>query len=355
MTYCAQQLRKVIRSYHLTLVRSALWSTVLLFVAALRLRQLNAMSDLYLFLGGAIGWLILVLWELFATNKPVKHLARRLRLDSEQTSTFTQDMGLLNHDPSDESTLTMQLRDRALASWVEPVRRVCCVGWWAAGLLVIQAVLVGALWLVHRPQSQPPEFVDHTSQRGQADNPLADTQRPSSTMNQLAHDLLQMRDALKQSDATRTDTQSQQLMDQLNALWQQIQSQLASASMTADQLQSSTSMPISKSQSLQSERWRKRLEEALTDDITTLARQGARFDGPGMISRGTADQLPNPQATPAQGRYHEAMKPGDLTANSSTDRRLLNVPLQYREAVARYFAGKIVTDNKGPKESSLEP
>ncbi|MAX27719.1 MAG: hypothetical protein CMJ19_24760 [Phycisphaeraceae bacterium] len=287
-------------------------------------------------------------------TKPVVVIARRLKLTVKQTQDLRLVMGLLHSPIDDANAFEDALRDRVLTRWQEPLSKAYKVSWIVITVLVFQSALLASMVVFHV------SMLDETSPTlptviatENADETSTDVQQGVTPTDQIATELLRMQQRLKMISQTTTDEQLQAIEEQLNQLWQRI-SVIASDAAATDmpvqsQLQTASHMPLSGVRSLQSQSLRQTLSESLGEDIQTLARLGARFDGPGIISRGKAEQIPTDAANPAKGRYHEYTDKLPSSSSDTVTRRIEQVPPRYRQAVARYLAD---LDNKARNEKA---
>lgn len=300
-----------------------------------------------------IPFFILVYWEMHATSGMIQHLVKRMRLDQNGISEFEQAMGLLNQTHSQTTELTLQLQDRALTRWVDSLTRICHAAPKLISLLLIQTALM--VLLVVLCQMQLPiintESFHLPLEDVQAISPSSDIQNQTPPFDQVAHDLLALRNLLMQADDMMTDVQWDDLLQQINALWQSIKTQWQAMASQSDaqmlSLQSDANLPVTTKVSLQSSSWRQTAMASITSDIKALARRGANFDGPGVLSTGQSTTQADDAATTARGLYHEYQLQQDATSNDA-QRRLQTVPPAYRQAVGAYLMGSQDPNVKGP-------
>lgn len=300
--------------------------------------------------------MIIVTWERCAASNIHTHLARRLKLKPQQTIEFEQSMGLLQSDSQNVSIFTRQLLDRALLPWLVPITQACLIKGKLIVLITVQLISVVLLIMVCHLQNSETQSAAMTFPKDTINSEIHeasnDTQIQPSVKDALAFDLLAMRNQLDSITDEMSDAQLQQVTQQLNTLWQGITTAwqtLAQNQQVSDtQPQIASHMPMTGTQSLSSNVMRKAMADSLTKDINTLAKLGARFDGPGMISRGKSNQADNIAATDAQGRYDEYIDRKYDVTTKSVDRQMNQVPPAYRKAVAAFMAGTADSSNKGP-------
>ncbi|MFG0249372.1 MAG: hypothetical protein ACF8OB_10835 [Phycisphaeraceae bacterium JB051] len=276
--------------------------------------------------------------------QPVVLIARRLTLTEEQTQDLRLAMGLIHSQTENANAFEDTLRDRVLARWQEPLSKAYKVGWIPKVLLFFQSVLLLGMMGYHvfKPAEISPALPNVIASENAVES-SADVQQGPTTTDAIAAALLRMQQQLELITQATSDEQLQKLEDQLNQLWQGVEA-LDSDTVAADmqakpQLQTASHMPLSGARSLQSQALRESLSESLAQDIQTLARLGARFDGPGMISGGASQQIPTTAANPAEGRYHEYADNPASGLSDTVTRRIEQVPPRYRQAVAKYLAG----------------
>ncbi len=285
--------------------------------------------------------LLLMIFRIEMKN-PIGFYARRLKLTEEQTQELRLAMGLLNWESENANAFEDTLRDRVLTRWQESLTRACKVGWVPKVLLLLHGVLLLSMIVFHlsKQRDTPPDLPIVIASENAVES-STDVQQGPTRIDAIASALLRMQQQLEMISESTSDEQFQELQEQLNQLWQGIHamdSDAAAEIPVQSQLQTASHMPLSGSRSLQSQALRESLSESLAQDIQTLARMGARFGGPGKMSRGQSHQIQTPAANPAEGRYHEYT--GKLTPGLSDTviRRIEQVPPRYRQAVARYLA-----------------
>jgi hypothetical protein len=270
-----------------------------------------------------------------------------MRLNPEESDTFIQAMGLLNtKQESQAAILTVQLRNRVLEPWVDRVSRTCNVGRKIMLAIGLQLSLIALLVFLPIASSLPQtiSFSDFLNTMETLAPTANDTQQSNTQINQLAHDLLALRQMLEQFDATLSLNQHQELLARINAAWQSIKQQWQAIMSPSESMHAHSALPLADSKTLADEAWRDATIKSLSTDILQLARRGARFDGPGMASHGNAS-APARAAQQAEGRYHE-YQPSDKAAGQTDTRRLQEVPPVYRQAIGSYLSAQSQSDDQ---------
>ena len=342
---------KLIADSRQTLMRGMCASLVLVVAGEFPVSSYRPTQCIVLQLINALFCLLIVGWLIAAQTHTVGHLAWRLGLKSDRHNDFAQAMGLLSEANTVQPQLTRTLQDRALEPWIKPITRVCHVRHRVLLILFLQFICIIGIWSIvfNRPRLIPLPMPVAEQTANLIDS--TDTQQNTSVMDQLAHALLQMRDQLDAITDQMSSEQMQQIMSQLNASWQGINAHMTTIPQEGQltQLQIATWMPLGKSQTIQSENFRKTLRDALTKDITPLAMRGARFDGTGMISHGQSNVPDSSSANMAEGRYDEQIQTDGMSIHKPIQRRLVDVPPMYRKAVAAFLNGTPAMEAKGHK------
>ena len=168
-----------------------------------------------------------------------------------------------------------------------------------------------------------------------------------SSMDELAGNLLNIKQALEKMPVAPSDQQAIEKMADINKYWEQVQQAIQTMSQNSQMqdisqssaitLQSSYFLPLQNAANLQNKTWRQSMTHVLNQEIQSLARKGARFEGPGIQSKG-GNQSPHTVGQLATGRYHESVE-GSLAEKQSATmpRRFEQVPPAYRQAVYEFL------------------
>ncbi len=355
----ASQIQRLIQRDRRIHCVALLMSFLFMALAAIGLDELGT-PDLYqtiLAFAVTVPFLVLAFWYVGTLKNWVRSFGCRMQLSESKFETFVENMGLLSACDKNASALTNTLQNRVIVPWIPQVRRICWVRKLIILMLVcIQLICLTVIGFTFFSQSHLKQTVIVVPQNSTV-IASTDTQQTSSTMDQLAHDLLQMRDQLDAITEQVSDDQLQQVISLVNETWQGINVRLdsmpANDQSQFGQLESARSLPITKGQSIKSASARKTLRDALTKDINTLASQGARFDGPGMISQGQSNVPDTSAAKGAQGRYDELVDRGNSSTALPVNRRMEQVPPSLRKAITRYLAGQ--TDAQKKAHKGVEP
>lgn len=281
-------------------------------------------------------------------TKRVNHFSFWLKLNKDEKNALAQVVSLINRKENRQDTvLTQELIDRILEPWYKRINKKIRFYGELFFVLVLQIIILFTGYNAKPSQSQD-SFSLGSDDEIKWVEVNDDVNLEQSAIDELASGLLKIKQTLEKLPDELSENQATECMAEMNSQWQKIETHLQAtmaqtatqnpAQSSAVQLQSSHFLPLKNAMTLQNSDGRQMMIHTLKNEIQSLARMGARFDGPGIQSKGgkierhIVGQL-------ATGRYHEQLT-GKVAVDQSapqTLRRFEQVPPAYRQTVYEFL------------------